>query len=157
MRADRKAEDRAEIRDADSEGTGRKPGGYEPGALGCPRARSAPDPEAQEILEQIVASENLHRAWKRVKANQGAPGVDGRNIQQTATLLRDHWAEIKERLLEGTYEPRAVLRVHIPKPGGGVRKLGVPTVLDRFIQQAIYHLGLVSLLETLLSHRKAMS
>ena len=138
MRADRKAEDGAEMRDADSESTGRKPEGYESGALGCPRAGTAPDPESQELLEQIVASENLHRAWKRVKANKGAPGVDGRSIPETADPLREHWNEIKERLLDGTYQPRPVFRVEIPKPGGGVRKLGVPTVLDRFIQQAIY-------------------
>lgn len=140
VRAERKAEDCAETRNANAEGTGRKPGEYESGALDCPRAGTTPDPEAQELLEQIVASENLHRAWKRVKANQGAPGVDGRTIHETANLLREHWNEIKERLLDGTYQPRPVQRVEIPKPGGGVRKLGVPTVLDRFVQQAIYQI-----------------
>lgn len=137
MRAERKAEDGAEKRDAASEGTGRKPGEDEDGAYGCPRASGTPAPEAQQQLERIVDPENLHRAWKRVKANQGAPGVDGRTIRETADLLRAHWNEIKERLLDGTYQPRPVRRVEIPKPGGGIRKLGVPTVLDRFIQQAI--------------------
>lgn len=72
-----------------------------------------------------------------MRRNKGAPGVDGRTLDETASLLREHYEEIKERLLNGTYQPQPVLRVEIPKPGGGVRKLGVPTVLDRMIQQAV--------------------
>jgi retron-type reverse transcriptase len=79
----------------------------------------------------------MREAWKRVRRNKGAPGVDGRTIHETAVLLREYWDEIKERLMDGTYRPQPVLRVEIPKPGGGVRKLGVPTVLDRTIQQAV--------------------
>lgn len=138
MRTDRKAEEGAVMRVACAEGTGRNPGEYAPGASGCPRAGGSSDPEAQELLEQIVAAGNMRNAWKRVKRNQGAPGVDGRSIHETADLLREHWKEIKERLLDGTYRPQPVERVEIPKPGGGVRKLGVPTVLDRTIQQAVY-------------------
>lgn len=137
VRTGRKAEDCAEMRDAYVEGAGRNPGEYTTGASGCPRAGISSDPETQELLEQIVSSENLHRAWKQVKRNKGAPGVDGRNIATTSLLLREHWEEIRERLLDGTYLPQPVQRVEIPKPGGGIRKLGVPTVLDRLIQQAI--------------------
>ena len=107
------------------------------GAYVCSRAGGSSDPEAQALLEQIVAPENMKRAWKQVKRNKGAPGVDGRTIDETAQLLREYWDEIKERLLNGTYMPHPVLRVEIPKPDGGVRKLGVPRVLDRLIQQAV--------------------
>jgi RNA-directed DNA polymerase len=137
VRTDRKAEEGVEKRTACAEGTGRNPGESATGALNCPRAGGHSNPEAQELLEQIVATENMREAWKRVRRNKGAPGVDGRTIHETAVLLREHWDEIKERLLDGTYRPQPVLRVEIPKPGGGVRKLGVPTVLDRTIQQAV--------------------
>jgi RNA-directed DNA polymerase len=138
VRTEQKAEEVAEKRSACAEGTGRIPGEYAAGADGCPRAGGGSDPEAQELLEQIVAPENMRKAWDRVKRNKGAPGVDGRTIDETAGLLRQHWKEIKERLLDGTYQPKPVQRVEIPKPGGGVRKLGVPTVLDRLIQQAVH-------------------
>jgi RNA-directed DNA polymerase len=138
VRTDRKAEEGVEKRSACAEGTGRNPGEYAPGAYVCPRAGGCSDPEAQELLEQIVAPENMRKAWKQVKRNKGAPGVDGRTIDETASLLRNHYEEIKERLLNGTYQPQPVQRVEIPKPGGGVRKLGVPTVLDRLIQQAVH-------------------
>lgn len=137
MRTERKAEEDAEIYPACAEGTGRHPGEHASGADVCPRARGCSDPEAQELLEQIVAPENMRRAWRQVKRNKGAPGVDGRTIDETACRLREYWNEIKERLLDGTYRPQPVLRVEIPKPGGGVRKLGVPSVLDRLIQQAV--------------------
>ena len=136
MRTERKAEEGVGMRPACAEGTGRNPGEYAPGACVRPRAQGCSDPEAQQLLEQIVAPENMRRAWKQVKRNNGARGVDGRTIDETASLLRKHWEEIKERLLGGSYQPQPVQRVEIPKPGGGVRKLGVPTVLDRLIQQA---------------------
>jgi RNA-directed DNA polymerase len=134
----RKAEEGVEMRSACAEGPGRNPGEYAPGAYVCPRAGEHSDPEAQELLEQIVAPENMSRAWKQVKRNKGAPGVDGRSIDETANLLRQYWKEIKERLLDGTYRPQPVQRVEIPKSGGGMRRLGVPTVLDRLIQQAVH-------------------
>lgn len=136
VRSGRKAEERAEMLPACAEGAGPNPVEQAHGVYVCPRAGGSPDPEAQALLEQIVARENMRRAWRQVKRNKGAPGVDGRTIDETANLLRQHWNEIKERLLNGTYLPQPVLRVEIPKPGGGVRKLGVPTVLDRLIQQA---------------------
>jgi RNA-directed DNA polymerase len=138
VRTERKAEEGAEMRSACAEGTGRNPGEDATGVSVCPRAGGNSNPEAQELLEQIVAPENMRRAWKQVKRNQGAPGVDDRTIDETASLLRNHYEEIKERLLNGTYQPQPVQRVEIPKSGGGVRKLGVPTVLDRLIQQAVY-------------------
>ena len=138
VRTELKVEEGAEVRPASAEGTGQNPGEDATGAYVCPRAGGNSTPETQEVLEQIVAPENMRRAWKQVKRNKGAPGVDGRTIDVTASLLRNHYEEIKERLLNGTYQPKPVQRVEIPKPGGGVRKLGVPTVLDRLIQQAVY-------------------
>jgi RNA-directed DNA polymerase len=88
-------------------------------------------------MEEIVERENLKEALRRVKANKGAPGVDGMTVNQLGDHLRQHWPTIREQLLSGTYRPEPVKRVEIPKPDGGVRKLGIPTVLDRFIQQAV--------------------
>lgn len=89
------------------------------------------------LLEQIVERGNLARALKRVQQNKGSPGVDGRTVEGLTDYLREHWPGIREQLLSGRYQPSAVKRVEIPKPGGGVRMLGIPTVLDRFIQQAV--------------------
>jgi len=89
------------------------------------------------LLRAALARENLQRAWKRVKANRGAAGVDGLTIDQTAQQLRTNWPVIRERLLLGTYRPSPVRRVTIPKPDGGERELGIPTVTDRLIQQAL--------------------
>jgi len=88
-------------------------------------------------MEEIVERENLKEALRRVKANKGAPGVDGMTVDQLGDHLKQHWPAIREQLLSGTYRPEPVKRVEIPKPDGGVRKLGIPTVLDRFIQQAV--------------------
>ena len=90
------------------------------------------------LLEAALTRENLQAAWRRVKANKGAPGVDGLDIEQTAQMVRTHWSQIRQELLAGTYRPSPVRRVMIPKPdGGGDRELGIPTVLDRLIQQAL--------------------
>ena len=89
------------------------------------------------LMEEVFDRENLEAAWKRVRRNKGGPGVDGLTIDATADFLREHWPTIREELLDGTYTPQPVLRVEIPKPGGGVRKLGVPCVVDRLIQQAM--------------------
>ena len=89
------------------------------------------------LLGAVLARENLLRALKQVRANQGAAGVDGLDIDQTASMLRTEWPVIRESLLKGTYRPQPVRRVMIPKPGGGERELGIPTVLDRLIQQAL--------------------
>ena len=103
------------------------------------RTTSAPESPARtdRMMEEIVERENLKLAFRRVKANKGAPGVDGMTVNQLGDHLKQHWPAIWENLLSGTYRPKPVKRVEIPKPDGGVRKLGIPTVLDRFIQQAV--------------------
>lgn len=90
-----------------------------------------------DLLAQALARANLVRAWKRVKANRGSAGVDGKSIAGTADYLKTHWPRIREALLDGSYRPEPVRRVQIPKPGGGMRELGIPTVVDRLIQQAL--------------------
>src|SRR5258708_4144445 len=89
------------------------------------------------LMEEICDRENLKEALRRVKANKGSPGIDGITVNQLDDYLEQHWSAIREQLLSGTYKPKPVKRVEIPKPDGGVRKLGLPTVLDRFIQQAL--------------------
>jgi len=88
-------------------------------------------------MEQVVESQNLKTAYGRVKANAGAPGIDKMTVEELRGHLNGHWAAIEVRLLSGTYQPQPVRRVEIPKPDGGTRKLGVPTVLDRLVQQAL--------------------
>jgi len=90
------------------------------------------------LMEEVCERENLKKALRRVKANKGSAGVDGMTVGEITSYLKQHWLAIREQLLNGTYEPKPVRRVEIPKPdGGGVRKLGIPSVLDRFIQQAV--------------------
>src|SRR5262245_19184970 len=102
-------------------------------------AASAPERPAREegLMEGVCARAKLFSAWKRVRENQWSAGVDGRTIDETLAYLREHWPTLKSQLLAGTYRPQPVKRVEIPKPGGGVRKLGVPCVVDRLIQQAL--------------------
>src|SRR5580692_9859039 len=92
---------------------------------------------AEQLMEEVCERENCQQALKRVKANKGSAGVDGMTVQQLPAFLKQHWPAIREQLLSGTYKPQPVRRVEIPKPDGGVRNLGIPTVLDRFIQQAV--------------------
>jgi RNA-directed DNA polymerase len=89
------------------------------------------------LMERVVERGNLRAALRRVKRNGGSPGSDGMTVEELPGYLGEHWPQIREALLAGTYRPQPVKRVEIPKPGGGVRKLGVPTVVDRFIQQAL--------------------
>ena len=101
-------------------------------------ARESSYPEAMMlIMEQVVGRRNLLDALKRVESNKGAPGVDGMTVESLRRWLGEHWQRIKAELLAGEYKPQSVRRVDIPKPGGGTRMLGIPTALDRFIQQAI--------------------
>ena len=107
-----------------------------------PSDAAAPPPEEPgatepDLLEQVLERENLFAALKRVKSNRGAPGIDGMTVFQLPEYLKESWPAIREALLAGTYKPTAVRRVEIPKPGGGVRLLGIPTALDRLIQQAL--------------------
>lgn len=92
---------------------------------------------SDRLMDVILERENLTRAWKRVCDNKGAPGVDTMKVDQLWEYLKRHWPKIKQDLQKGTFKPQPVKRVEIPKPDGGVRLLGIPTVLDRFIQQAI--------------------
>jgi RNA-directed DNA polymerase len=105
----------------------------------APRARRETEDPAgnQRVMEEVCERENRREALKRVRANQGSPGIDGMTVDELAGYLEQHWPAIREQLLSGTYEPKPVKRVEIPKPDGGVRKLGIPTVLDRFVQQAV--------------------
>src|ERR1039458_2579704 len=89
------------------------------------------------VMEEVCERENRREALKRVRGNQGSPGIDGMTVDELGGYLEQHWPTIREQLMSGTYEPKPVKRVEIPKPDGGVRKLGIPTVLDRFVQQAV--------------------
>ena len=90
------------------------------------------------LMEQVVGRENLREALRRVESNKGAPGVDGMTVEALRPHLMTHWKRIRQELLSGKYKPQPVRRVDIPKQGGkGTRTLGIPTVLDRFIQQAV--------------------
>jgi len=91
----------------------------------------------EQLMEEVCERENCKQALARVKANQGSAGVDGMTVHELPEFLKQHWPAIREQLLRGTYKPEPVKRVEIPKPDGGVRKLGIPTVLDRFVQQAV--------------------
>ena len=95
------------------------------------------DSAQPKLLEEILYKDNFNRAYKRVKANRGKPGIDGMTVEEAFSYLREHQKELTDRILRGKYTPSPVRRVEIPKPDGGVRKLGIPTVIDRTIQQAI--------------------
>lgn len=96
-------------------------------------------PTTERVMEEVVEQKNMLNAYRRVVANKGAAGVDGMTVEQLSDELKAHWQETKGKLLEGNYRPQGVKRVEIPKPGGaGMRMLGIPTVTDRLIQQALH-------------------
>ena len=99
--------------------------------------REVGEQDGADLLEKILDRDNLNRAYKRVRANKGAPGIDGMTIEDALSWLREHREELLESIRQGKYKPQPVRRKEIPKPDGGVRKLGIPTVIDRTIQQAI--------------------
>ena len=103
----------------------------------CQNKENDGDEYASKLLEKILDRNNLNLAYKRVKANKGSHGVDGMAVSELLSYLKQNGAQIKQSILEGTYRPNPVRRVSIPKPDGKVRLLGIPTVLDRVIQQAI--------------------
>jgi len=133
------ADDDAEMHHAHPEGSGRKP--REQG-LGVSIATARPQPSPPEVevrlMEKIVSRANMMAAYQRVMANKGAAGIDRMTVEQLQPYLKEHWLRIKEELLEGRYRPQPVRGVEIPKPGGGMRQLGIPTVVDRLIQQAMH-------------------
>jgi RNA-directed DNA polymerase len=92
---------------------------------------------SEQLMEEVCGRKNCQQALARVKSNKGSAGIDGMTVEQLPEYLKQHWPTIREQLLSGTYKPQPVKRVEIPKPDGGMRKLGIPTVLDRFIQQAV--------------------
>src|SRR5918996_187777 len=104
-----------------------------------PGATSGPESPARtdRLMEEVCERENLKEALRQVKGNKGSAGVDGMTVGQLPDYLKQHWSAIREQLLNGTYEPQPVRRVEIPKPDGGVRKLGIPTVKDRVVQMAV--------------------
>ena len=130
------AEEGEDNRSAHPRGADRNVGSTATGATSAASGESHCTGQGEGLIEQMIERGNLEAAWKRVRSNQGAAGVDSLDIEGTATLIRREWGAIKARLSAGTYRPRSVRRVEIPKANGGTRKLGVPTVLDRFIQQA---------------------
>jgi len=107
------------------------------GGVNMRRVMESPDPN-EHLLERILSRDNMSRSWKRVNANKGAPGIDNMSIEEFPEFARQNWDSIRESILAGNYQPLPVRRVEIPKATGGTRPLGIPTVLDRLIQQAIY-------------------
>ncbi len=122
---------------AERPGAGQGESLSDPGRGEATHPRHEAESTGPGLLEAALARENMQQAWKRVRANKGAVGIDGLDIDQTAERLRVEWPDIREQLLSGTYRPQPVRRVTIPKPDGGERELGIPTVTDRLIQQAL--------------------
>jgi group II intron reverse transcriptase/maturase len=122
---------------ARSEADGRNLSGAGSGAESRTAAVGLPKPEALRLMEAVVERSNLFSAYERVVKNQGAPGVDRLSVSEFKPWLQQHWVRVRQDLLMGVYQPEAVRKVEIPKPQGGVRTLGIPTVLDRLIQQAL--------------------
>src|SRR6201997_4654436 len=119
-----------------SAGEAREAGREETESLSTVHGPESPA-STNRLMEEVCERENLKKALRRGKANKGGAGVDGMTVGEIPGYLKQHWPAIREQLLNGTYEPQPVRRVEIAKPDGAVRKLGIPTVLDRFIQQAV--------------------
>jgi len=132
------AEVRFERNEAASESMGRNPGGHEASASNDTARTNNSNPKESMLMEAVVGRENMRRALRRVESNKGSAGVDNMSVDELLPYLKECWPRIKEELLEGRYQPSPVLRVEIPKPDGkGKRQLGIPTVVDRLIQQAL--------------------
>jgi RNA-directed DNA polymerase len=130
---------RAEMPDTVPGGSGRNLRGTGFGVSNATARRGNPCPETENVMEVVVERENMRKAYRRVVGNRGSAGVDGMEVEGLKPYLQEHWGRIRGELLEGRYAPQPVLRVEIPKPGGkGMRKLGIPTVVDRLIQQAMH-------------------
>lgn len=133
-------EKKIEISEASVNANGRKPEAVQASGSNSPGDEDLTEPRKPDLIETMLERGNMLRALEAVEQNGGAAGVDGMQAGQLRSYLKTHWAGIKEQLLNGTYQPRPVRRVDIPKPGGGTRMLGIPTVLDRLIQQAIHQI-----------------
>ena len=125
-------------REAEAMKAGQKSARHRLGAEVCAATSGRTKSEDHSLMERVVERSNLWLAYQRVVENKGAPGVDGLTVVEFKDWLKVHWPSVKRALLEGRYLPRAVRRVDIPKPSGGIRTLGVPTVVDRLIQQALH-------------------
>ena len=135
----RDADDGPEMARARPEGSGRKPPEHGQGAANTTARSMSSQPEADvRLMELVVSRENMMAAYARVVGNKGAPGIDKMTVADLKPFLAEHWPRIKEDLLADRYQPQVVRGVEIPKPGGGVRLLGIPTVVDRLIQQALH-------------------
>ena len=136
----RDADSRAERLDSHPEGSQRNWREEGLGASNVTATRAPSGAEAvEQLLEAVVERKNMGLALKQVERNSGAAGVDNMTVEELRTYLREHWPRIKEELLRGSYQPQPVLKVEIPKPGGkGMRMLGIPTVVDRLVQQALH-------------------
>jgi len=105
-----------------------------------PLGKDNSTPEEMQLIERLVERKNMRKAYSQVMRNKGAAGIDNMSVEALMPYLKENWSEIREQLLRGEYEPKPVRRVEIPKPNGGMRQLGIPTVLDRLIQQAIHQI-----------------
>ena len=123
--------------EVDLHGSGRKPRRVRVSGASLSGGEATPEPRSPGLIEKMLERGNLLKALQAVERNGGAAGVDGMDVTQLRGYLREQWVGIKGQILNGTYQPRPVRRVDIPKPGGGTRMLGIPTVLDRLLQQAI--------------------
>jgi len=132
-------EKKIEISEADQRGQGRKPEAAQASGSNFPGRKAQTGPKQPDLIERMLERGNMLKALQAVEANRGAAGVDDMEVKQLRVYLREHWVEIREQILSGNYEPRPVRRVDIPKPGG-TRMLGIPTVLDRLLQQAIHQI-----------------
>jgi RNA-directed DNA polymerase len=133
------AERRAEKLESHPEGSRRNRREEGLGASRVTAMREDSGPETEQLMEAVVERENMWAALKQVERNRGAAGVDRMTVEQLRTYLREHWSRMKEELLADDYSPQPVLKVEIPKPGSkGMRTLGIPTVVDRLIQQAVH-------------------
>jgi RNA-directed DNA polymerase len=124
-----------DIDHAPTGGVGTEASGYE--VPQAPEAKTDPREPTTQLMEQICAYDNLNQAYKRVKANKGAAGIDGMTTEQLGLYLKTHGKGLVDKLLDGSYQAQPVREVEIPKPNGGVRQLGIPTVIDRWVQQAV--------------------
>jgi group II intron reverse transcriptase/maturase len=140
LRKEREPEKKIEISEVDLRGSGRKLRKAQVSGSNLSGNEAQPAPGQPDLIEKMLERGNMLKALQAVERNGGAAGVDGMEVAQLRAYLRERWSTIREQILKGEYQPRSVRRVDIPKPGGGTRMLGIPTVLDRLIQQAIHQI-----------------
>jgi RNA-directed DNA polymerase len=128
----------AEMPESGAEGQGRNPESTAAGASNVATSEGTLSRPIAVTMEEVVEAANAREAYERVVSNHGAPGIDGMSVEALGNHLRKHWPRIKEELLGDLYRPQSVRAVEIPKPNGGTRQLGIPTVIDRMIQQALH-------------------